>query len=355
MRAAVSILAAGLTCPAGKNFETAIAAYSRGERFTEKDRNLVMADGRPPTLAPVYPLTEERDYVERLRKLLSCALDDCLAQLAQLGQESADYGMLLLLPYWMEGGVVAEAFDARLKQTPLAQVKTHSVSFGGQAESLQLVGRDGPEIVRRTGRVVLVAVVDSYIHSDMLDSLAYHSELLTRDNPYGMVPGEAAAVLALGPEDNRRLGRIARLSIMEEPESPVDPQRGLMGRALASCYRALLEGGFSPDRFIVDLNGDRVRAEEFGYAITTNAAQMADLSEKAEIPALQLGDLGAASGLVMAALALGPPPGSRVEKAEPGGEQLLYSLLSASSRDGLRAATIVESVQRDIEAGGIDA
>lgn len=355
MRAAVSILAAGLTCPAGKNFEMAIAAYSRGERFTEKDRNLVMADGRPPTLAPVYPLTEERDYVERLRKLLSCALEDCLAQLAQLGQESVDYGMLLLLPYWMEGGVVAEAFDAKLKQTPLAQVKTLSVSFGGQAESLQLVGRDGPEIVRRTGRVVLVAVVDSYIHSDLLDSLAYHSELLTRDNPYGMVPGEAAAVLALGPEDNRRLGRIARLSIMEEPESPVDPQRGLMGRALASCYRALLEGGFFPERFIVDLNGDRIRAEEFGYAITTNAAQMADLSEKAEIPALQLGDLGAASGLVMAALALGPPPGSRVEKAEPGGEQLLYSLLSASSRDGLRAATIVESVQRDIEAGGIDA
>lgn len=81
-----------------------------------------------------------------------------------------------------------------------------------------------------------------------------------------------------------------------------------MGRALASCYGALLEGGFSPDRFIVDLNGDRVRAEEFGYAITTNAAQMADLSEKAEIPSLQMGDLGAASGLVMAALALGPPP-----------------------------------------------
>jgi len=114
--------------------------------------------------------------------------------------------MLLLLPYWMEDGPVAEAFDARIQQTPLAQVKTLSVSFGGQAESLQLVGRDGPEIVGRTGRVVLVAVVDSYIHSDMLDSLTYHGELLSRDNPYGMVPGEAAAVLALGPEDNRRLG-----------------------------------------------------------------------------------------------------------------------------------------------------
>ena len=355
MRTAVSILAAGLTCPAGKDFETAIAAYSSGERFTEKDRNLVMADGRPPTLAAVFPLTEERDYVERLRKLLVCALADCVAQLTKRGQESADYAMLLLLPYWMEGGPVAEDFNTRLHQAPLPQVTSLSVSFGGQAESLQLVGRDGPEIVRRTGGIVLVAVVDSYIHSDMLDSLAYHGELLTRDNPYGMVPGEAAAVLALGPENDVRLGRIARLSTMEEPESPIDPERGLMGRALASCYGMLLEGGFSPDRFIVDLNGDRVRAEEFGYAITTNAAEMAELADRAEIPSLQLGDLGAASGLVMAALALAPAPGSRRENAEPDGEAFRYSLLSASSRDGLRAATIVESVQRDIRTGRVDA
>ena len=276
----------------------------------------------------VFPLAEERDYVERLRKLLACALADCVAQLTKRGQESADYAMLLLLPYWMEGGPVAEDFNTRLHQAPLPQVTSLSVSFGGQAESLQLVGRDGPEIVRRTGGIVLVAVVDSYIHSDMLDSLAYHGELLTRDNPYGMVPGEAAAVLALG---------------------------GLMGRALASCYGMLLEGGFSPDRFIVDLNGDRVRAEEFGYAITTNAAEMAELADRAEIPSLQLGDLGAASGLVMAALALAPAPGSRRENAEPDGEAFRYTLLSASSRDGLRAATIVESVQRDIRTGRVDA
>ncbi|CUX49596.1 hypothetical protein AGR7C_Lc140133 [Agrobacterium deltaense Zutra 3/1] len=37
-------------------------------------------------------MTEERDYVARLRKLLACALADCLAQLAQRGQERADYG-----------------------------------------------------------------------------------------------------------------------------------------------------------------------------------------------------------------------------------------------------------------------
>lgn len=117
----------------------------------------------------------------------------------------------------------------------------------------------------------------------------------------------------------------------------------------------LLEGGFSPDRFIVDLNGDRVRAEEFGYAITTNAAEMAELADRAEIPSLQLGDLGAASGLVMAALALAPAPGSRRENAEPDGEAFRYTLLSASSRDGLRAATIVESVQRDIRTGRVDA
>ncbi|MCZ7464826.1 hypothetical protein [Rhizobium rhizogenes] len=355
MRATVSILAAGLTCPAGKNFETAIAAYSRGERFVEKDRNLVMADGRPPTLAPVYPLTEERDYVERLRKLLCSALDDCLEQLAQSGQEKTGYAMLLLLPYWMEGGPVFASLKAKLNEVALPQVKSVAVLFGGQAESLQLVGSYGPEAVRRTGKTVLVAVVDSFIHSDMLDSLAYHGELLTRDNPYGMVPGEAAAVFALGSENSSRLGRIARLSTMEEAESPIDPERGLMGRALASCYAALLEGDFLPDRFIVDLNGDRVRAEEFGYAITTNAARMADLSDSAEIPSLQLGDLGAASGLVMTALALGSTPQTPAGKAGPEGGEFRYSLLSASSRDGLRAATIVESVQRDRETGRIDA
>lgn len=350
----VSILAAGLACPAGRRFASAVAAYSRGDRFLERERNLTMADGRPPTLAPVYPLTEERDYAERLRRLLADAHADCLTQLASRGGDEAGHGMLLLLPFWMEGGPVADAFEARLKEAPLPRVRHLAFLFGGHAESLQLIGRDGPAAARNTDGTLLVAAVDSYLHSDMLDSLAWHGELLTRDNPYGMVPGEAAAVFALGQDDTSRLGRIARLSLMKEPGDPGDPERAVMGRALANCYGSLLQGGFSPDRFIVDLNGNRVRAEEFGYAIASNAPQMTDLADRAEVPSLQLGDLGAASGLVMTALALGPAPRSG-EDREAAGSGATYSLLSASSRDGLRAATIVESVNRDIEIGRIAA
>lgn len=334
-------------------FQAAATAYASGQRFIEKDNRLVMADGRPPTLASVFPLTEERDYAERLRKLLSAALTDCLTQLAERGQESRSYPMLLLLPYWMEGGPVADDFKARLQQSPLAQVDRLAILYGAQAESLRITGLYAPEQVIKTGQTVLVATVDSYIHTDLLDSLAYHGELLTRHNPYGMVPGEAAVVLALGLNDDEPLGKIMRLTTMEEPESPIDMERGLMGRALANCYQALLEGGFSPDRFIVDLNGDRLRAEEFGYAIAVNAAKLAKLSDRAEVPALQLGDLGAASGLVMMALALQPPAKSFQPNTVPVQKQSLYSLLSASSRSGLRAAMILESVQRNATSTGI--
>lgn len=341
MSTPVSILAAGLTCPAGKDFASATEAYARGERFLERERGLVMADGRPPTIAPVYGFTDERDYPERLRKLLVSALEDCLAQLSLQGRDQTDNSMLLLLPFWMEGSEVFGVFESRLEESPLPGVARLAYLFGGNAEGLELVGREGPSAVRTSGRPVLVAAVDSYLHANIFDGLAYYGQLLTRDNPYGMVPGEAACVLALGQEDEGRLGRVARMSMMSEPSSRSDPDRGVMGRALSNCYGSLLQGGFSPDRFIVDLNGDRVRSEEFGYAIAANAPAMTELADLAEVPTLQLGDLGAASGLVMTALALGSGP----ETDKEAGSGLNYSLLSASSDDGLRAATIVERVQ----------
>lgn len=354
MTVPVSILAAGVTCPAGKNFATVVEAYASGERFIEKDRNLVMADGHAPTLAPVYPLTQERDFAERLRKLLTSAHEDCLAQMAQHEEGVAHYAMFLLLPFWMEGGPIVDDFKAKLKNNPLPKVKSLALLFGGHAESLQLIGRDGPSAVREIGETVLVAVVDSLIHSNLLDSLAFHGELLTQDNPYGMIPGEGAAVFALGEENDLAIGRIARLSMMEEPESIADPERGLMGRALANCYGSLLEGGFTPDRFIIDLNGDRARAEEFGFAIASNAPQMTDLAERAEVPTLQLGDLGAASGFVMTALALAAAPRPHDASAE-GAIEARYSLLSSSSRHGLRAGAIVENLRNVTETIRIEA
>ncbi|AWN45497.1 hypothetical protein DK419_03495 [Methylobacterium terrae] len=332
-----AILAVGLCSPLGTSFAETTRRYAAGERAQRLERALVGADGLPPTLARAIPTTECRDYHERLRRLLAAALADCAGQVAP-----PPGGWLLRLTVRPDlcDGPDREAIRALLLGPHAGLLRDIDLRPGGPAEALSDLAYAALAVRDEGEDHVLVGALDSHIHPLLLDRLAVEGRILMRGNPWGLIPGEAAAVVALGPVELRppgsALGHVLGVFRGVEEEDVAAP-RGLVGRGLA---RAFARGArfLPPDRLLADLNGERWRAEEFGVAVARAAgpeAGIAGLAADPETPALQLGDCGTAAGLLLPALALADPP----HRTSPG-PVAMVSVSSAAG--GARAVGFIE-------------
>jgi 3-oxoacyl-[acyl-carrier-protein] synthase-1 len=352
------IYAVGVVCPLGPNFREVTFAYAEGQRGMKLERNIVGPDGLPPALAWVYPLTALRNYPERLARLLAEAYSDCLSQIGAIGME-VRLPARIILPSWMADSEPLKSFQQLIE--PRLQERIGSVTYvhGEHAESLIEIGRAAGEV--STGEVegIFIFCVASHIHATLLDRLTLRGELFSEHNPYGIVPGEAGVCLFLShrrvADPLQPLGRIRAFANSMETQNPGDINGSVVGRGLASCWRAMapfIRPGEAP-RLLSDLNGVRYRSEEFGFAVSSTGRVVGDGVFDPETPAVNMGDGGAATGGLLAALALGDPPERTRQRRKDwtSGETPGVTLISASSPDGTRAAMIVERTLQTGERG----
>ncbi|SEO73679.1 3-oxoacyl-[acyl-carrier-protein] synthase-1 [Methylobacterium sp. ap11] len=333
-----AILAVGLCSPLGATFAETARRYAAGERAQRLERALVGADGLPPTLAQAIPIAECRDYGRRLRRLLAAALADCAGRVPP-----PPGGWLLRLTVRPElcEHPDRDAFRASLLEPHAGLLRDLDLLPGGPAEALSDLAHAAVAVRDGAEDHVLVGALDSAIHPLLLDRLAVEERILMRGNPWGLIPGEAAVVMALGLETGEPAhgpGRGAVLGVFRGvEEEDVAAPRGLIGRGLAKAF-ARGARFLPPDRLLADLTGERWRAEEFGVAVARAAAPEAGIAALAadpETPALHLGDCGTAAGLLLPALALADPP----PRAAAGP----VAMVSVSSREtGARAVGFVE-------------
>jgi hypothetical protein len=326
------ILSAGLVCPAGPNLEGAIANYRSNRTFFRKEPALIGADGLPPILAAVHEL--HLNYVDRLTRLLRGAIDDCLKPLSLV--EGTKFVAHVLLPPVMVDSPSRRPFEIWLRTNPHPHVSRFNLWAGGSADALGLI----ETLARQTqGEPHLLVALDSLIHHELIDVLAYEERILNRYNPYGFIPGEAAVSLLLSsetrePNPSAPLGRILVLSQNVEREDPVAPH-AVRGRALADCVRACAAyGPFA--KAVAHLNGERNRAEEFGFASAAAPASVTESLMDPEVLALKMGDLGCAASLVGLTLAL--------HLVDADAACLRILVLAESRHNGNRAALVAERV-----------
>lgn len=329
-----AILAAGLCCPLGDNFAETARRYAAGERGLRRERNFVGADGLPPPLAQAIPIAECREYYERLRRLLAAALADCRSQVPP-----PPGGWLLRLTVTRDlyEHPDREAIRALLLEPHAGVLRDIELRPGGPAEALSDLAHAAMAVREGRDEHALVGALDSFIHPLPLDRLAEDERILMQGNPWGMIPGEAAVVLAVGIETRRpALGHVLGVFRGVEEEDVTAP-KGVVGRGLAKAYERAARF-LPPDRLMADLNGERWRAEEFGFAVARAASPgsgIVALAADPETPALHLGDCGTATGLLLPALALADPP----KRPAPGP----VTMISVSSRDtGARAVGFIE-------------
>ncbi|WMJ02457.1 beta-ketoacyl synthase N-terminal-like domain-containing protein [Pseudomonas chlororaphis subsp. aurantiaca] len=188
--------------------------------------------------------------------------------------------------------------------------------------------------------MVLVGGVDSYLCRDTLEWLDDNEQLHSDGSIYGFCPGEAAGfVLVSRVETAHRLGLTPLLTLVSAgsgiEKNLIKTEDICLGDGLSAAFHAAAESlpeTERVDRIICDMNGERYRGNEYGFAVL-KASRLFKDAAAFDTPADCWGDVGAASGPLYVSLV--------VAAEERGYAKGPLSLIWASSEGGRRAAAIL--------------
>lgn len=191
--------------------------------------------------------------------------------------------------------------------------------------------------------LVIIGGVDSYLDADTIQWLGVRRQLATRTTRAAFFPGEGSGFVALMSDWLQRASRQPSLAwvrgaaVIHDRKTngalPVDP----LGRGLTEAIR-LATQDLRPKveqvhRVFSDMNGERSRSEAWGFAVLRLHELFLDAGEY-EAPAGAWGDLGAASGAALAAMA--------VHAWQRGFAPGPLSLLVSSSQCGVHGAVLLQ-------------
>jgi 3-oxoacyl-[acyl-carrier-protein] synthase-1 len=182
--------------------------------------------------------------------------------------------------------------------------KNQGVIFGDQVGVIDAVRTASEALSTKSVDVCIAGGVDSYVEPMVLQALADCGLLKGPDNPEGISPGEAAALVQLELPDRARARRAPILGYLHGAHCEVEDLKRFtgpsQGRGLSKAIRQSIADSLTesapPGLMIGSLNGDPWRAHEWGVALLglpqhISAAPLWN-------PAESFGELGAASGAV---------------------------------------------------------
>ncbi|MBI5718682.1 MAG: hypothetical protein HZC37_13445 [Burkholderiales bacterium] len=349
------IAGAGLVSPVGLSLaETAAAARARMARLGESewlDGQLepfivgrVPDEGLPePDAALSAEQTSEREV--RMLQLAHAALDEALAPLRVAARQStatAPLPLLLGLPEHPGAVPIDPAtFIARLARQAdgLIDARRSVAAPRGRAAGLMALNEAAARLLRGDSEFILVGGVDSLLDEALVQRLDIEGRIRNETTSDGFTPAEGAAFLLLARAETasaRGLKPLAKLLGYAHGFEPghLYSDEKYLGEGLAGTLAALLSRSPPPAPIATvfcSFNGERYWAREFGVARLRHGK--AFVAEQAmEHPAECFGDIGAAFGPALAALAA-----HGIRHGYRAGPCLVY----ASSDRGERAAALL--------------
>jgi 3-oxoacyl-[acyl-carrier-protein] synthase-1 len=350
MSEAVHIIAVGARTPVGLTAESSAAA-SRA-RISRIREHAFMVDLRGELIRLAQDESIDRRLTARVRMLTlaSAALQQVVRKVeaAPMGKLRGQFPIFLGLTEDRLG--FADVSSAKLEKA-LAR----EASFGAEGWKLQTFRQGHASVIdamRHAERgfssgefsICVVGGVDSYADANTLLWLDGNGRLAAEGVRAGFPPGEGAAFLALATESARvalampSLGMIRGLGTSVEPH-PRDSDEASLGQGLTAAIIAasstLLAGELIDDVYC-DINGERHRSEEWGFALLRSQQLMRNITYTT--PVGEWGDVGAATGALLIILAL--------QAWQRGYSRGKLSLIWSSSDHGLRSAAVLERPSR---------
>ncbi len=239
-------------------------------------------------------------------------------------------------------------FDASVLVSKVAATRLRGVSarmetVGGHGSSALLALQKAVSTLAQDGvDLALVTAVDVRTDEAAVAAAVKAGRAIGPSRQFGYVPGEGAAAVLLATEPwaqrsgLRSLGTVSAVALGQEP-NPWGSAQPCVGRGLTDAVRGALSM-VPPEqkvaRVVCDLNGERHRADEWGFTACRVAGRLRDPSAFVA-PTIAWGDCGAANGLLLLALATA----MAAREATAGA----YSLIWTSSDGPERAAAILRS------------
>jgi 3-oxoacyl-[acyl-carrier-protein] synthase-1 len=334
----MAIVGVGARTHTGRDALSATLTWRAG-RCIPRESSLIDRVGEPIALCRARALPDDLLGPDRLVALATPALLEALDD-AKLPRD-APISLHLGLPAETEPR--AHRIDSALflrsiaEATGLAIPPRRAATYAeGRAAGLAALAGAIDRLRVGAEERVVVGAVDSAFDPGLLEALDAEFRLhsLTAEN--GFLPGEGAAFLVVERAGRAGAGRarahVAAVQIEREPR-PFGHAEPSLGLALSLAVRRVLEGARGTLRWaMTDVVNERHRIDEWVYA-SARAHRSLATDSRHDQPLLTTGDLGAASGVVLAAFAamsfsVGSAPDDRV-------------LLAASSDGNLRAAALL--------------
>ena len=338
----VYILATGARTPLGLRAAPSAAAVRAGVSVLGHHPTWVDRLGEPMVGALDSQLDPDRAGPDRLMALAESALLELSEALPP--SAAARVPLYLALSEFRPGFAKESAAEiskrvGRLNGFSFGIEHVRTFPNGHAAGALALAAA-----IRSLGsgtEMCIVGGVESYFEADTMRWLDGHRQLAGPDGRSSFVPGEGAGFLLLS---NRRLSEhglngkatVLRCEVASE-QARIKTPMVCLGEGLTAAVQRSVEGLHTARRVsdvFCDLNGERYRAEEWGFVCLRLAKHFEDpLSYRA--PANVWGDMGAASIPMFAMLAC--------QAAERGYARGPFSLLWASSEGGDRGAVLMQT------------
>ncbi len=316
----ICVTGMGVVSPGGysteQNFTTihaGISPMSESEEFSYKNSH----GSRIPVVcgAAIGVTDGQRRYLRQLR-LARFACQQCLEQAGLDAVALKRTAMYLCFQEQFRPGMddrheqfLAKHLARDLDLNDLAD-RTRTISIG-HAGVFRAINEASQDIARGVCKIAIIGAVDTYLDDITLEWLFDLKRLKNPDQAGGFIPSEGAGFLVVESTASAQARGVSPLAKLFAPATAMegnsfyhdDPCKG---DGLTHCLRSTIAvEGDAVSRIgmvVCDLNGERYRAAEWGYAL---ARAMGSVQSDYRLvhPADCIGDTGAAGGVINACYA----------------------------------------------------
>ncbi len=324
----ICIVKCGSHTPVGTSAKMSAKIIKAGiVRFLSHPR-CTNGDGKPIIMGLASYLDESLMGTERMTALLRACLDEIFQDM-----DKSKIPVIIGAPEKRPG--FTEKESAQLQKSfkelnPDLILKGHASSIVAIEQACRLLASDA--------EFCIAGGVESYCCRSTLAWLDINERLKTSQNSFGFVPGEAAGALLITTTSKARqynlpiLAEITAIATADE-EHTMDKDTVCTGKALSKAMHDVLKhlpSGTKADQIFCDLNGERYRTDEYGFAYLKNK-QYFDKPDCLTAPSGHWGDIGAASSPNLINLAI------------RSGAKDSYKLIWSSSDTGTRGAVLIKT------------
>lgn len=339
----LSVVATGARTTIGLRSPTAAAALHAGISRLGEHPTWIDRLGNPMVGSLDALISPESEHIDRMLAMALSALKEVYEKSPELLKRYST-PIYLGLPESRPGFTESDAehICVALKNSKELPFKAREVNkyLAGHAAGAIALAAAAQAIQRGNHQLCIVGGVDSYFHPNTMKWLDSHRQLAGEDGRSSFVPGEGAGfVLLCSSVLLERLGvgwrpEIVSISLARET-ALIKTEDLCVGTALTEAVQTACQNlphGDLIEHTICDINGERYRAEEWGFVCLRLAARFRDPTNYLA-PATLWGDTGAASIPLFAMLAC--------ENKNYAG----HSLLWGSSEQGQRGAVLLNTTE----------